>query len=348
MALINTKILEMERNAVYVKSVSSERLSGTVQQNKDVFDKFPQLIMDKYNALVDLLISIGLDNLETDLDDRYTKTETDNAIVEATNDLVESITINANTGVITVTKKDGTSASTDTPMEKIPAKYEFVEEEGKYYLRATSLDGTTLQVEITDFATKVVPSAAGNLALLTEDGNLSDSGKTINDLDSVFIATYGATPVADILEAYKAGKLVVAKNSRGALALISYPMIYGNRCYFTYVDMSNKKTEYWCCTETSWYTDNSIPWAFRPSLSTVTLPASGWSESDDGYEQTVTASAVSTSGYVYTVYPNSEQYKAWCEAGIYAEDVTESNKLTFKCDTVPTVDIVVNIKREAV
>lgn len=163
----------------------------------------------------------------------------------------------------------------------------------------------------------------------------------------IFIATYGTTPAADILEAYNAGKLVVAQNSSGAIALLSRPMTYGDRCYFSFINYTKRTFEQWACIGTEWGTA-SQSWAFGTSLSTVTLPASGWGESDDGYEQTVSASAVATSGYVYTVYPNSEQYKAWCEAGIYAEDVTERGKLTFICSTVPTVDIVVNIKREKV
>ena len=152
MALLNAKILETERNAVYVKSVPGERLTGNVQQNKDVFDKFPQLIMGKYNDLVDLLISLNLDNITTDLSDRYTKTEADAKITEETNSLVANVTINTDTGVITVTKKDGTAQSVDTALEKVPATFEFVEdtENDKYYLKITNVDGSTSQTEVTN------------------------------------------------------------------------------------------------------------------------------------------------------------------------------------------------------
>lgn len=152
MALINTKILETERNAVYVKSVAGNRLTGTVQQNKDVFDKFPQLVMTKYNNLIDLLISLGIDSIETSLSDRYTKTEANTKITEETNDLVANVTINTDTGVITVTKKDGTSVTTDTALEKIPATFAFIEDSqnDKYYLKVTNLDGTSSQTEVTN------------------------------------------------------------------------------------------------------------------------------------------------------------------------------------------------------
>ena len=46
--LIDKKILESERNAVYVKSTEGSRLAGTVEQNKNVFDKYPELIKEKF------------------------------------------------------------------------------------------------------------------------------------------------------------------------------------------------------------------------------------------------------------------------------------------------------------
>lgn len=172
MALLNAKILETERNAVYVKSVPGERLTGNVQQNKDVFDKFPQLIMGKYNDLVDLLISLNLDNITTDLSDRYTKTEADAKITEETNSLVANITINTDTGVITVTKKDGTAQSVDTALEKVPATFEFVEdiENDKYYLKITNVDGTTSQTEVTNLMNQFT-FTSGDIVTFSQNTN---------------------------------------------------------------------------------------------------------------------------------------------------------------------------------
>ena len=56
------KIKNSERNQVFVKSTEGSRLTGTVEENKNVFDKFPQLIMDKFNQLVEDLISLGVEN----------------------------------------------------------------------------------------------------------------------------------------------------------------------------------------------------------------------------------------------------------------------------------------------
>lgn len=152
MALSDKKILESERNTVYVKSTEGSRLTGTVAQNKNVFDKFPQLIMDKYNELIDLLIASGLDTIAEDITNRYTKTQVDDLVEEETGDLVADVGINLTTGVITITKKDGTATTIDTALEKVPATFEFVQDttSDKYYIKVTNVDGTSSQTEVTN------------------------------------------------------------------------------------------------------------------------------------------------------------------------------------------------------
>ena len=150
--LVDKKILESERNQVYVKSNEGVRLNGSVEENKDVFDKFPQLIMNKYNELIDLLIASGLDTVADDFLNRYTKTETDSLVETETAMLVADVDIDLNTGVITVTKKDGSNTTIDTALEKVPSTFEFVEdtENDKFYLKVTNVDGTTSQTEVTN------------------------------------------------------------------------------------------------------------------------------------------------------------------------------------------------------
>ena len=86
---------------------------------------------------------------EQSIADRYTKTELDTLISENTNNLVEDVDINLTTGVITVTKKDGTVETFDTAIEKVPAKFEIVETNGSYALKITNVDGTSTQTDIT-------------------------------------------------------------------------------------------------------------------------------------------------------------------------------------------------------
>ena len=150
--LVDKKILESERNQVYVKSNEGVRLKGSVEENKDAFDKFPQLIMNKYNELIDLLIASGLDTVADDFLNRYTKTETNSLVETETAILVADIDIDLNTGVITVTKKDGSETTIDTALEKVPAKFEFVEdtENDRFYIKVTNVDGTTSQTEVTN------------------------------------------------------------------------------------------------------------------------------------------------------------------------------------------------------
>lgn len=153
MAISDKKILTSERNAVYVKSNTGKRLTGTVEDNKNVFDKFPQLIMDKYNELVDLLSALGLDNYTDALSGVYTKDETDTLVSEKTNDLVETITFTKGDGKFIITTKSGKTTTIDTDLEKIPADFSIVEDSGKTYLRITNQDGTYTQTDVTTLIT---------------------------------------------------------------------------------------------------------------------------------------------------------------------------------------------------
>lgn len=88
--------------------------------------------------------------------------------------------------------------------------------------------------------------------------------------------------------------------------------------------------------------------ADKPTLLTGSLTVAGWTAETGGFKQALTISGLATSGYTYTVYPNSSQYKVWTEAGIYADDVTTANSITFHCTEKPTVAVSVNIKKEQV
>lgn len=82
----------------------------------------------------------------------------------------------------------------------------------------------------------------------------------------------------------------------------------------------------------------------------TTLTIDGWvaDEATGGFKQTTTIENIPITGYIYTAYPNSSQYKEWCEAVIYADDVTVSNQITFHCSTKPTIELTANIKKERV
>jgi hypothetical protein len=58
MAIADIKIDQADINSVAVSSaVTGDRLSGTVLQNKQVFDAFPQMIVTHFNDLCDYVES---------------------------------------------------------------------------------------------------------------------------------------------------------------------------------------------------------------------------------------------------------------------------------------------------
>ena len=453
MALLNAKILETERNAVYVKSVPGERLTGNVQQNKDVFDKFPQLIMGKYNDLVDLLISLNLDNITTDLSDRYTKTEADAKITEETNSLVANVTINTDTGVITVTKKDGTSQSVDTALEKVPATFEFVEdiENDKYYLKITNVDGSTSQTEVTNLMNQftftsgdiVTFSQSTNGTTTTITASIKAGSVGFNELKGevkAYIDTKAAdtsadkeivlaakTEVLNASQSVTANTTIVLNAKDDATAQANKAKSYAvgntgtregedtdNAQYYSNQanlrandahnsavaaeDAKNKAQEivggdfltrtgdgsnvtvtfmetasriniatgenlsvlfgkikkFFSDLKTVAFTGSYTDLSNKPTIPeknkvlTGSLTVAGWTSETGGFKQALTVSGLATSGYTYTVYPDSAQYKVWTEAGIYADDVTTANSITFHCTEKPTVAVSVNIKKEQV
>ena len=102
----------------------------------------------------------------------------------------------------------------------------------------------------------------------------------------------------------------------------------------------------WQCNNDNWSTLSiAVP---STTTTTATLTVDGWEVDGDELKQTVAVSNLPISGYIYTTYPNSAQYKVWTEAGIYADDVSTANSITFHCTEKPTVAVSVNIKKEQV
>ena len=76
MALDEYKITDADTNAVAVSvAVTGDRLSGTVLQNKQVFDAYPNMIKTKFNNLCDY---VGTQAPTGDAALAYTNTEISN------------------------------------------------------------------------------------------------------------------------------------------------------------------------------------------------------------------------------------------------------------------------------
>ena len=74
---------------------------------------------------------------------------------------------------------------------------------------------------------------------------------------------------------------------------------------------------------------------------TKTLSSASWVNN----EQQLADANFKPSGYAYIVSPDSSSFIDYCNAQIYALNVTTQNRMKFKCVNTPTADITVNIVR---
>lgn len=171
----------------------------------------------------------------------------------------------------------------------------------------------------------------------------NDSGFLTSAPDEIFIATFGTTTAEEIGAAYAAGKAIFCKKNNQFAPLA----IRANKsAWYVFTFSYGSQNIMWQCNNDNWSTLSiAVP---SITTTTATLTIDGWETDGDGFKQIVAVSNIPTSGYVYTAYPNSSQYKAWCEAGIYAEDVATADRITFRCSDKPTAEITVNIKKEQV
>lgn len=201
MAITDQKITAAEKSQYNVKSIQGSRLKGTVSENKNVFDKLVEFFIDRYNALIDEIgggtfgeqikadyegstsvLNDILSKIEEEILLRYTSAETDALVTETTNPLVNGFDVNLTTGVITVTFKDGTVKTWDTPIEKVPAKFEFVEEEGNYYLKVTNEDGSSTKTNVTSLMNIYGFDSSGTIVMNTSTaGTTTTVTATIKD-----------------------------------------------------------------------------------------------------------------------------------------------------------------------
>lgn len=182
MSLSDNKITNSEKNSVSVKSVQGSRLKGTVQENKNVFDKLGELLASKLNGLIDAIessddgasgaASMGVtgitgfdgDNVQTVLENiasavlaRYTKTESDTLLElkedkSTTAKLIKSVSFDGDNGKFTFTYLDGTTTVIDTALEKVVANFSYSKNTQSLIL--TLADGSTQSIDLSDFITE--------------------------------------------------------------------------------------------------------------------------------------------------------------------------------------------------
>lgn len=152
---------------------AADRPTGTAQQIKYLFDRLAlEVVIPALNALIDELTNSGaasvgtsvsgvagtdvqtvLEGMKALIDDRYTKEQADGLLGDkadktAIAPMLADMTIDDN-GVITVTRKNGTTKQWDTALEKIAVNFDFDAERQK--LTLTLEDGTTKEVDLSAF-----------------------------------------------------------------------------------------------------------------------------------------------------------------------------------------------------
>ena len=73
--------------------------------------------------------------------------------------------------------------------------------------------------------------------------------------------------------------------------------------------------------------------AAKGDVLTATLAANAWSSN----QQTVTVAGVPASGYAYIITPDPSCFSEWTGAGVYADEITTDDTVTFNCLITPSV-----------
>ena len=164
------------------------------------------------NGELESNVQAVIDTFSAAIADRYTKSEIDSKVAGDTNDLIKNLEIDLNTGIFTITKKDGTTQTIDTTLEKIPTNFAFVEENGTYYLRVTNTDGTSTQVDVTELFNDYTFNNSETVAFTTvKDGNKATITAEIRDA-SIGLEKLSLTAISQ-LEEYAAGANAAAQTA---------------------------------------------------------------------------------------------------------------------------------------
>lgn len=109
-------------------------------------------------------LQVALDNVVSDINNRYTKNEVDASIGSNTNSLIANAEYNESTGVFTFTRKDGSSVVIDTVIEKVPASMALVDEsDGSVSLVITNQDGSQTKTNVTSLIEDTVINSSDTI-----------------------------------------------------------------------------------------------------------------------------------------------------------------------------------------
>ena len=178
MSLDSYKIQDSDIAAKGVISAPN-KLTGTAQENKAVFDKLiAECVKAKFNSLIDALVGTGgageigvtaitgvtgsdiqtvLGSLKTLLDTKAGDTATTAALAlksdkSVTNLHFKAVSLDSDTGVFTFTREDGTAVTIDTVLEKVATNWTYDADTQSLVL--TLADGSEVSVPLSAFITE--------------------------------------------------------------------------------------------------------------------------------------------------------------------------------------------------
>ena len=187
-----------------------DRLTGSAQQNKMVFDRLiREAVAELFNGLIDELtgeegagdiglteidgvtgsdVQTALGSVKTILDTKSASADTAAALAlksdKSVTDLhVKSVSFNAQTGVFTFTREDGTYTAIDTALEKVATNWQY--DAATQSLVLTLVDGTTQTVPLSAFITETEFTDSAQIAFSVSNHVVSASVKSGSITDSM-------------------------------------------------------------------------------------------------------------------------------------------------------------------
>lgn len=172
----------------------------------------------------DFTLQQALDHVVNDINNRYTKLQSDTLLAENTNVLIRDISYNSQTGTFTITKKDGSVITIDTVIEKIPASMVLKEEsDGSVWLVVTNQDGSQTKTNVTSLIEDTVIKGGDviNVSSSTDSVkkvttytlNIKPNSIGLTHVDSELTAKFEETQNAKTLAVQAKDLAVNAKNN---------------------------------------------------------------------------------------------------------------------------------------
>ena len=200
----NFKVLEDGHNKL-VDSLT-EQISDIDVAIESVTEEGGDNIKLQYRDNTETL-NTAVGHIITDIDNRYTKLESDTLLAEGTNSLIKDVSYESNTGVFTITKKDGSKVVIDTVIEKVPASMALKEEtDGSVWLVVTNQDGSLTKTNVTsliedtviaDSDTVVVSSSTDAVnRVTTYTLNIKPNSLGLNHFNSELVTKFEETQSA--------------------------------------------------------------------------------------------------------------------------------------------------------